>query len=246
MSVSFNGSEQQQGSFFTPLLATAATAGIGAGAGALIKEKITAPKLAQMRQDTFEKMVDASPKKETFGEIRGELNKLSPEELTTSAKRITNQAESISVGDLFNWAFPKTGFTRDSFKEHVQQLQESTKQFETTLKEAEEAFKTATNKEEAQQVVNEAKIALEQHLEKIKAYKCFQSVIDTADKDGKIGLDALKGFVKKGIHCNIEDLIKSMGADAPKIFSGKNTLIGAAAGAVIGALGYLMFGRNKN
>lgn len=251
MSVSFNGSERQQGSIVAPFLITTAAAGVGAGAGALVQEKITAEKLAQMQPDSFKRIIQEAPKENRsfLRMIQKALKLLTPRAIASEAKSITKNAKSITVKTFLQRMFGTKKITIESLNKEIAKEEKDAKKLETKVSNAQKALERAKNKEKAQAVLDNAKAALEEHQISIDNAKSAKNVAETAAKNGKgakISLDTIKELYRKmNLDC-IDTRLKSLGKDIPKIKSGKNPLIGAAIGALVGAIGYLLFGRSKN
>lgn len=105
--VAYRGDEQQQqGSFITPIITTAATAGTGAMAGGyLFKEKVTPERLANMSADTFTRISKGVPtqKHQTLvEEITRKLTLLHPDNMTLGMQNIV---DSLRVSPILQEKF---------------------------------------------------------------------------------------------------------------------------------------------
>lgn len=243
----FTGDEQKHGSTLATLLGAGVTSGIGALAGGYgFQQNITPSRLENMSEDTFTKTFKDVPKEKNgiITELQEALKRLTPDSIDSFAKDVTQNTESISVKNFVTSFFGPT-MTAASLKETIEKAPEDTKKLQTELNSAEEALKKAPEDKNAKQAVEEAVAALESHLDSVSILNSAQRAIDSAKED-KIGIDAIKTYTKEISLLDAGNILKGLGKDIPKVFSGRNALIGGGIGLLLAGIGNLIFGKHNN
>lgn len=243
----FKGEEQQQkGSFLTSALATIASGGAGYAAGGhFFKDEIFAEKVAGLAKDKFESTFSNVPqdKKTIVDNISEIIKSLTPEQITTEAKKYTNNEDSISVTDFLKNLFGKE-VSVEVLNHEIEESSGKTGSLLETLKKAEEDFGKAPNDKNFETLVQNAKANIDEHMTNLNGMEWARAVTGEA-KDGTISLETLKEAVKYKTFGKINEHLSLLGENIPKVFSIRHATIGALVGMGLLAAGGILFGGHK-